>query len=120
MSNPIYDTNRDLSLAILNNQSINILQHLIDNHANVNHIYEEGLTALHIVCGLYNERLDIVKLLINNNAQFTSDNDNNTPIHLAAYKGHINIINLLINLYLVYGVLKRNLKNHHLQVSYLH
>ena len=45
-------------------------------------------------------------MLINNNAQFTSDNDNNTPIHLAAYKGHINIINLLINRFFDSGFLK--------------
>lgn len=100
------DYNRELSLAIANNQPINLLQHLIDNDADVNHIYEEGLTPLHLVCGLSNERLDIVTLLINNNAQFTSDNDNNTPIHLAAYKGHINIINLLINRFFDSGFLK--------------
>jgi len=105
MSNPIYDE-EELSVAISNNQPINILRNLMDNNTDVNHIYDEGLTALHIVCGLSNERLDIVTLLINNNAQFTSDNDNNTPIHLAAYKGHINIINLLINRFFDSGFLK--------------
>ncbi|XP_050314326.1 tyrosine-protein kinase Shark [Anthonomus grandis grandis] len=85
-------------IAAINGQN-DILKTLIDHNSNANLRDAGGLTPLHYACQ-YN-RVETVKLLIisgraNIQAQITDTRE--VPLHIAASKGHINVMRALLSL----------------------
>ena len=72
---------------------------LIEDHKDVNYFGEDQLkqSPLHYVANAKNDPTNVAKLLIKNGAAINAkDDDENTPLHLAAASGNTGIVKLLI------------------------
>jgi ankyrin repeat protein len=70
---------------------------LLGDGANINFQDSNGNTALHKACA--NGHLNVVTLLMSNNALFLPNTNGNTPLHWAALNGHLAVVNALITHY---------------------
>jgi ankyrin repeat protein len=58
---------------------------------------EDGWTSLHLAC--YYREHEAVHFLIGQGADIhVTDNDSSNPVHLASEDGHLNVVQLLINI----------------------
>ena len=72
-----------------------IVKFLLTQHIHINFQNKKGFSALHFAVNDCNHR--IVKLLIENGADVNSiDNDRNSPLSIAAYKGDFQSTKLLL------------------------
>ena len=72
---------------------------LIEDHKDVNYFGQDQLkqSPLHYVANAKNDPTNVAKLLIKNGAAINAkDDDENTPLHLAAASGNTGIVKLLI------------------------
>ena len=72
---------------------------LIEDHKDVNYFGQDQLkqSPLHYVANAKNDFTNVAKLLIKNGAVINAkDDDENTPLHLAAASGNTGIVKLLI------------------------
>lgn len=68
--------------AIKLDNTIDVIEELLKRKANVNHASHHASTSLHYA--VFKGNLEVVKLLLRNNANATlEDNNGNTPISLA-------------------------------------
>ncbi|KAK6177473.1 hypothetical protein SNE40_015567 [Patella caerulea] len=71
-----------IQLASLNNNDMNVLVYLKDIGADVNHIDNNGKTALQLVLENRDEDIDKVKLLVNLGARMNCDNNSRSIFHI--------------------------------------
>jgi ankyrin repeat protein len=75
--------------------SLDIVQHLVTNHADVNLKDKRGETALH--SAVYSNHLDIVQYLVTNHADVNlQDNNGHTALLRAAANNHLDIVQHLV------------------------
>ena len=86
---------RPLHIAV-NKSNSEMIEFLINNRANINAKNKNGLTALHYA--VYHHQKDIISMLISKGANVNSRGNvrGSTPLMLAAEKGNVKLIELLL------------------------
>ena len=80
----------------LENDDISLVNDILNNEDDINHIAKDGYTLLHFAVLSNNEKL--VRILLKRGAKsYVIDSEGNTAIHLASLSNNKNILNILAN-----------------------